>query len=170
VTYAFGGELSPLDATEIEAATTHLVNYLMEKRNVVSAQGSLNGEFFVADQPGACGPVVAGSQQPLHCLRERDPAYGIVLNSRIVVLLANWFVSLQQAERYQELVMLYRNRGLHRQALDLLYKHGLVCAKVYVWFVLLKKYLSFAGNETANSRGTTKQSSTCNDSGRHTLT
>jgi hypothetical protein len=33
---------------------------------------------------------------------------------------------LMAAERFQELVMLYRTRGLHRQALELLYKHGYV--------------------------------------------
>ena len=58
---------------------------------------------------------------------------------------------LKRAERYQELVMLYKNRGLHRRALELLYKHGgctfmchvLPCTHVQLPMVLPESILCF---------------------------
>jgi hypothetical protein len=50
---------------------------------------------------------------------------------------------LKQSGRYQELVMLYKNRGLHRRALELMYVCNLSPPSVFAFGVARASSLSF---------------------------
>jgi len=111
-----------LDGAELETALNFLIKYLTQKRNDL-------GKRQESSDPNAQAQVLELNQTIdttlLKCYLKTNPALvGPLLRVNNFCDVEESEVLLKLHERYNELVMLYKNRGLHRKALELLYEHG----------------------------------------------
>eukprot|EP00039_Didymoeca_costata_P009001 m.119447 g.119447 ORF g.119447 m.119447 type:complete len:879 (+) comp14318_c0_seq1:145-2781(+) len=113
-----------LEGVELETALSDLVNYyLTQKRSDIQKQPEPEDQEIAKRRNELCETI---DTTLLKCYLQTNPALvGPLLrvpNNRCSVTISETL--LKRAERFEELVMLYKNRGLHRRALELLYKHG----------------------------------------------
>mmetsp|Transcript_10447 Transcript_10447/g.26817 ORF Transcript_10447/g.26817 Transcript_10447/m.26817 type:complete len:994 (-) Transcript_10447:2337-5318(-) len=111
---------SNLEGSELETALNHLVNFLTQQRSRVAkrlAKGGAQKELQELSE------IIDTTL--LKCYLKTNPALvGPLLRVQNDCEVEESEVLLKENERYTELVMLYKNRGMHRKALELLYEHG----------------------------------------------
>lgn len=114
--------IPPLEGAELETALNFLVNYLTQKRNDLGKQMESEDEAVIEKATELSQTI---DTTLLKCYLQTNPALvGPLLRVANKCDVGECEVLLKNHERYQELVMLYKNRGLHRKALELLYEHG----------------------------------------------
>jgi hypothetical protein len=122
--YEYPMAIPHLEGAELETATECLIRYLTKKRS----------DMLNVEEEEMTDPVVLKQRTELSetidttllkCYLKTNPAMvGPLLrvSNKCSVTISEQL--LKEHEFFQELVMLYKNRGLHRRALELLYKHG----------------------------------------------
>eukprot|EP00040_Diaphanoeca_grandis_P029545 m.173140 g.173140 ORF g.173140 m.173140 type:complete len:903 (-) comp31717_c4_seq1:125-2833(-) len=124
-----------LVGAELETALNFLIEYLTQKRHEMGKRAEREAKHPVESG----GEVVVNPENDaklaelnqtidttlLKCYLKTNPALvGSLLRVQNFCDVAESEVLLKEHERFQELVSLYNNRGLHRKALELLYDHG----------------------------------------------
>ena len=120
--FTYPVDLPQLREAERETATKALIEYLTQKRMDLHKLGDVGEDTEVAHRH-ALGEIIDTTL--LKCYLRTNPALvGPLLRVANRCNVAESEQMLRAAERYQELVMLYHNRGLHRKALELLKRHA----------------------------------------------
>lgn len=111
-----------LSGVELETALSYLVNYLTNKRNELAKQADAAD---AGDDPRRAELSQIIDTTLLKCYLKTNAALvGPLLRVSNSCAVEESEVLLKDHERFNELVMLYKGRGMHRQALELLYEHG----------------------------------------------
>eukprot|EP00038_Savillea_parva_P002865 m.118520 g.118520 ORF g.118520 m.118520 type:complete len:956 (+) comp10983_c0_seq4:278-3145(+) len=110
-----------LEGSELETALTHLVDFLTQQRSKIAKRMGSN----TANSKGLHELSEIIDTTLLKCYLKTNPALvGPLLRVQNDCEVEESEGLLKENERYTELVMLYKNRGMHRKALELLYEHG----------------------------------------------
>eukprot|EP00053_Salpingoeca_punica_P018486 m.181586 g.181586 ORF g.181586 m.181586 type:complete len:887 (-) comp17442_c1_seq3:450-3110(-) len=114
--------IPPLEEEKKEAAYTALIQYLTAKRTLMSKEAPALDDA-VRRERAELGAIV--DTNLLKCYIKVKPAMvKYLLQTNNQCSLDESEKILKDSSRYQELVMLYKNRQMHRRALETLVKHG----------------------------------------------
>lgn len=113
--------VASLEGAELESALSHLVDFLTQQRGRIAKRIAKEGSNVRSLQE--LSEIIDTTL--LKCYLKTNPALvGPLLRVQNDCEVEESEVLLKENERFTELVMLYKNRGMHRKALELLYEHG----------------------------------------------